>query len=151
MDWIVIDGVAPWDGRYELDLNEQPLTTREWGWAKRYAGVLPVMVDENTLTDPEMITLLAIVALRRNGKVEINDVPDLWERLQDVPFGSTITFEGGPVDEDDAGPPPQKTDSRANSNGEGSPTDSETQVLRPSPTGSPPWATSGSDPVTSGT
>ena len=30
-NWITLTGVKPYDGRYELDLDEQPLTMREWG------------------------------------------------------------------------------------------------------------------------
>jgi len=153
MNWLIVTGLAPYDGRYELDINAQPLTTREWGWAKRYAGYLPITLDEDTFTDPEMIAVLALVALRRNGKIDTAEVPGLWERLQDAPFGSTIGLEPGAADEDeedDAGPPPPRTGSSSSSNGEGSTTGSESSEPPPSPTGSPPWATSVSDPVTLG-
>lgn len=151
MDWITITGLVPWDGRYELDLNAQPLTTREWGWAKRYAGYLPVNLDENTFTDPEMIAVLAIIALRRNGKLEVADVPDLWERFQDAPFGATVAWEAGPAEEDaDESPPPGSSDERPSSNGLSSPTDSENSERHQSLTGSPAWGTSRSVPATSG-
>jgi hypothetical protein len=150
-DYITIAGVKPYDGRYELDITGQPLTTREWGWVKRYANYLPLTVDENTFTDPEMIAVLAIVALRRSDKIQLGDVPDLWERFQDAPFGSTIGFEPGATeeDDDDGNPPPGSSDARPSSNGEGSPTSSETSEQHQSPTGPLLSATSGSDLVTS--
>ena len=96
MDWITISGLKPYDGRYELDINQQPLTTREWGWAKRYAGYLPVNLDQETFTGPEMIAGLAIVALGRNSKIEATEGAARGERLQDAPFGATVGWEAGP-------------------------------------------------------
>ena len=46
MDWLTIKGVPPWDGRYEFDLEDRELTTREWGWIKRWSGYLPLTVAE---------------------------------------------------------------------------------------------------------
>ena len=74
MDYIVVEGVRPYDGRYEFDLAGQELTTREWGWIKRLSGYLPLTVEEG-LSDPELIVVFAVIALRRAGKVEPKDVP----------------------------------------------------------------------------
>jgi hypothetical protein len=150
-DYITIAGVKPYDGRYELDLNGQALTTREWGWAKRYAGYLPLTIDAGAFADPEMVSVLAIVALHRAGKLEPPAVPDLWERFQDAPFGDTITFEAGPADQedDDGSPPPGSSDVRPSSNGDDSPTSSETSEQPPSRIGRPRSDTSGSGLVTS--
>ena len=41
MDYLTIEGVAPYDGRYEFDLRDRPFTVREWGWIKRHSGYLP--------------------------------------------------------------------------------------------------------------
>jgi len=147
-DWITIKDVPPYDGRYPLDLLEQDLTTREWGWIKRYAGYLPVTLDADTFfADPEVIAVLALVALRRNNKIDIRDIPAVWERVQDAPFGTTIVWEGEPAAEDDADPPPPSSDASSNTNGPSSRTESETLVLPPSPSGPPPSDTSAS-PVT---
>jgi hypothetical protein len=137
MDTVTLAGLKPFDGSYEIDLAAQPITQREWGWVKRYA-------------DPQMVGVLAMMALHRNGKVETRDVPGLWERLEDAPFGATVTYEPGPV-EDDADPPPPSSDARPSSNGADTSKSSETQEQPPSRTGPPPSATSGSDLVTSAT
>ena len=148
-DWLTVTGMRPYDGRYELDLHHAPLTTREWGWIKRHAGYLPATMDENTFTDPEVITVLAIVAMRRAGTIETGQVADLWDRFADAPFGSTITLEAGQPDNDDdegdAGPPPESSSSRPNINGASSQTGSDRSDGPPKRTGSPPSDTSPSD------
>ena len=74
MDYIVIEGVPPYDGRYEFDLEGRELTTREWGWIKRHSGYLPLTIEDG-FTDPELVTVFAAIALRRAGKVEAREVP----------------------------------------------------------------------------
>ena len=126
MDYIVVEGVRPYDGRYEFDLEGSPLTTREWGWIKRLSGYLPLTVDEGA-RDPELIVVFAVIALRRAGKVEPRDVPAVFETLSDAPFGSTVTMETDVVEEEDkpSPPPPSSTSSDATS-GPSSPKSSET-------------------------
>ena len=120
MDFIVVEGVRPYDGRYEFDLAGQELTTREWGWIKRLSGYLPLTVEEG-LSDPELIVVFAAIALRRAGKVEPKDVPATFERLSDAPFGAAITMEtdqSEEVEEETAKrnpPPPSSTSSDATS------------------------------------
>ena len=46
MDWLVIESVNPYDGRYEFDLAGDQFTTREWGWVKRLAGYLPDNLED---------------------------------------------------------------------------------------------------------
>jgi hypothetical protein len=151
MDWFTITGARPYDGRYELDFAAQGFTMRETGWLKRFAGYIPATMDENTYSDPEFVGVLAIIALWRNGRIEATDAPLIWERFQDLPTGDTFRWDPGPVEaeEDDAGPPPQETGASSSSNGEGSRSTSETLVLPPSRTGSPPSDTSRSVPATS--
>lgn len=147
-NWITLTGVKPYDGRYELDLDEQPLTMREWGWIKRHAGYLPVTLTGESFTDPELITMLAIVAMHRSGTVTNAQVPELWDRFQDVPFGSTVTLETDETEdaEDDAGPPPEGKSAKRSSNGASSANGSETQEDPPRSTGSPASVTSESAP-----
>jgi hypothetical protein len=147
-DYITITGLRPYDGRYELDLDGQPLTTREWGWIKRHAGYLPLTLDENSFADPELVSVLAAIAARRAGTVEARDIPDLVDRLADAPFGSTITLEAGDT-EGDADPPPESTASKPNTNGDSSPTGSDSSDAPRSRTGSPASDISASVPVTS--
>ena len=145
-NWITLSGVKPYDGRYELDLDEQPLTMREWGWIKRHAGYLPITLTGESFTDPELITMLAIVAMHRAGTVTTTQVPELWDRFQDVPFGSTVTLETDETEEDDAGPPPSGKSAKPSSNGASSPNGSETPAGPPRSTGSPASVTSESVP-----
>ena len=74
MDYIVVEGVRPYDGRYEFDIAGQELTTREWGWIKRLSGYLPLTVEEG-FSDPELVTVFAAIALRRAGKITVQEVP----------------------------------------------------------------------------
>ena len=92
VDWLILEHVPPYDGRYEWDLEGRELTTREWGWIKRLAGYLPLNIEDG-LGDPELIAVFAAIALRRAGKVETNEVPRAFEYLSDAPFdGSAITL-----------------------------------------------------------
>ena len=130
MDFIVVEGVKPWDGRYEFDLAGRELTTREWGWIKRLSGYLPLTVEEG-LSDPELIVVFAAIALHRAGKVESREVPDVFDRLSDAPFGSAITMETD-VEEvaEEANPPPPSESSSSNGDtfGPDSTTNSETSA-----------------------
>ena len=116
MDYITIDGVPPYDGRWEWDLEGRELTTREWGWIKRLSGYLPLNIEEG-LGDPELVIVFAAIALRRAGKVEPKDVPQVFERLSDAPFGERITLETDLVEEDDASPPPSSSSLNGDASG----------------------------------
>jgi hypothetical protein len=151
-DWVTVTGVRPYDGRYEIDILEQPLTTREWGWIKKHAGYLPATLGEDWLGDPEFIAVLAVIALRRNDRIENREVPAVLEKFQDAPFGTAITIEVGERDEvyeGDAGPPPSRTSSNGSSTGHGSTTITETSESPPAPTGPLPLGISESDPAMS--
>ena len=142
MDYIVVEGVRPYDGRYEFDLAGQELTTREWGWIKRLSGYLPLTVEEG-LSDPELIVVFAVIALRRAGKVEPKDVPQVFEQLADAPFGSAITMETDVEEEaEEKRPPPPSSTSSGATSGPSSEKSSETLVLPPKRSGTPASATS---------
>jgi hypothetical protein len=150
-DWITITGVAPWDGRYEFDVDEQPLTTREWAWIKKHAGYLPLTLTADALADPEFVIVEAVIALHRAGKITTTDVPDLVERFQDVDPFATLTYERGATVEDDAGPPPESSDVRPSTNGASSATGSASLADPLTPTGHPRSDTSPSAPAMSET
>lgn len=119
MDYIVVQGVPPFDGRYELVLGEG-LTTREWGWIKRLAGYLPLAVDDNAIGDPEFICVLVAIALRRAGKVEAAEVPAVFEQLADAPPLASFTIEAGEDEESEAAqasPPAQNSSENGGSFG----------------------------------
>ena len=142
MDYIVVEGVRPYDGRYEFDLTTRELTTREWGWIKRLSGYLPLTVEEG-LSDPELIVVFACIALHRAGKVEAREVPDVFETLSDAPFGSAITMETEAVEEaDEPSPPAPRSTSNGDTSGPDSKTNSETSPTVPRVSGMPVLATS---------
>jgi hypothetical protein len=147
-DYVNITGVPPWDGRYELDLDGQPLTTTEWGWVKRRAGYLPLTLTGEAFADPELIAVLAAIAVRRAGTLEPREVEGFIDRLFDAPFGNTITLEAGDT-AGDADPPPESNAAKLSSNGASSTNGSESSAILPPPTGVPASATSASAPPTS--
>jgi hypothetical protein len=143
-DQITITGVAPYDGRYELDITGQPLTTREWGWVKRHAGYLPLTMDTSSFADPEFVIVEAVIALHRAGRIQPAEVAALVERFQDIDPFTAITYQAGEP-EGDADPPPRSSDVKPSSNGDSSTTGSATSDSIPTATGPPPSDTSLSD------
>lgn len=149
---MILDGIKPYDGRYELDIDGQPLTTTEWGWIKRRAGYLPLTLTGEAFADPELIAVLAVIAVRRAGTIEAREVDALMDRIFDAPFGATVTLEPGATDDEgDAGPPPSSSDVRLSTNGASSPNGSESSDSPATPTGVPPSDTSPSAPQMSAT
>lgn len=139
MDYVVIEGVRPWDGRYEFDISSSPLTTREWGWIKRLSGYMPLTLDEGFQGgDPELFTVLAMVALYRAGKIDQREVPETYERFVDEALETKIRFEfGTPASEADEGPLPPSSNGSDVSSGPASRRSSETSPAPPSPSGTP--------------
>jgi hypothetical protein len=152
-NWIVIEGVKPWDGRYELDLDDQDLTTREWGWVKRFADHYPTTFQDGLdRADMELICTIGMIALWRAGKFQAPQAAELWERLIDAPAESLIQLERGEPageEETDAGPPARSSSSSSSINGDGSRTSSERSDATREPTGTRGSATSASDRQTS--
>ena len=118
MDYILIEGIRPYDGRWEFDLEGRELTTREWGWIKRLSGYLPLTIEEG-LSDPELIVAFAVIALRRAGKVEPKRRSgQAFERLSDAPFGAAITMETDVEKEEvEVSPPPESSTSSGGTSG----------------------------------
>jgi hypothetical protein len=149
-DQIVITNVPPYDGRYDFDLEQRELSTREWGWIKRLAGYLPLELnDEQKWGDPELVTVFAVIALRRAGRIEAREVPRVFELLADAPFdGAAIQYETEPVEEDDAGPPASSSNGSTAASGPSLSESSETSPPSPPASGTPASATSPSAPST---
>lgn len=150
---IVLSGVRPYDGTYSLDFADD-LTTREFGWIKRLSGYLPLQLEDAVEGgDPEFVCVLAAIALHRAGRVDAREVPQLFERLVDAPFGSTIRVNlDETVDEDEGdADPPENSNGSGSISGPDSPTSSETsQPVIPHVSGTRDSATSASDRSTSG-
>lgn len=118
---LTIQGVRPWDGTYDFDVAE--FTTREWGWIKRFAGYLPGDVEKGFEgADPELISVFAVIALRRAGRIDVGEAAHVYDRFADAPFGAAVRLVGDTIDadeagDDDAGPPPQSSPANESSSG----------------------------------
>jgi hypothetical protein len=152
MTQLVIDGVKPWDGRYEFATPDL-WTTREWGFVKRLSGYLPLTIEDGFKGgDPELFAVMAVIMLQRAGKISAAEVPELFtDRFADVPFGATIRIEtdDDEQEETDAGPPAGSADSSSNGSGDSSKTSSESSEPDPSSSGTPASATSESPRIRS--
>ena len=120
MDAIVITGVQPFDGSYDLDLDTSPLTTLEWRWIKQTAGYFPVTISNGfDVSDPDLIVALAVIGMHRAGKIRKEDALRTAEQLADVPVdGASIVFRAGEV-EDDARPPEPSVSTSSSPTGSG--------------------------------
>lgn len=157
MDWLVIEGVSPYDGRYPFDVGDDAeLTRREWQWIKRLSGYMPLTIEEGLQGgDPDLFTVFALIALRRAGKIETADVQAVFERFLDTAAGTTIRLEPGTAaaesEENDAVDPPAGSSTGNDaSSGDGSTTSSATSPGRPNHVGIPGSATSTLPPARSG-
>ena len=150
MPWVVIEGAKPWDGRYRLDLGDD-FSTHEWGWIKRLSGYMPLTVDDGyDGGDPELFAALAVIAIRRAGRIDWDGARAVFDRIGEGPFGSTCRLEPD-EGEDDAGPPERSSSANGSTSGEGSLAKSERSDGPPSHSGAPVSATSESRPAWSAT
>jgi hypothetical protein len=154
MDYLIIEGVKPYNGRYEFNLDGQEFTTREWGWIKRFSSYLPLTAaDGFANNDAELMCALAVIMLRRAGRISTEDVPSVYETLADAPFTAALRWETSPTDDatgDDLVDPTASSNGNTGSSGTASATSSETSDNPSSPTGMPGSAISVSGPPTSG-
>jgi hypothetical protein len=154
MDYIVIAGVKPYDGRYELDLEGSGFTTREWGFIKRLSGYLPLTITDGLKGgDAELFSVFAVIALRRAGKIEQADVQGVFDRIADADFGSAVTLETDQTDQEeeaDAGPPPASSTGNGSSSGTGGRTSSGISTSTLPATGDPDSGFSEFDLIRSG-
>jgi hypothetical protein len=72
-------------GDYQLDLDDEPLTTLEWRWVKKISGYLPATIGEGVRGgDPDVNVALATIALVRAGRVVEGDALGCADRLARV-------------------------------------------------------------------
>ena len=109
---IVITGIPPYDGDYELD-SDRAFNAREWRWIKKVSGYMPLTVSEGFEGgDPDLFVALAIIAMAREGRVTKDEGLRVADVLAEAPFdGAAITMVGDePVEADeiplDLTPPP---------------------------------------------
>jgi len=141
MDWVVVEGVKPWEGRYELPLDEFEFTTREWGWIRRWTGYRPAdVLDAMKGADAELLAALAVIALQRAGKVTREDAGGMFDRFVDENFGSFTLTSDDPVEEPLDPPLPASSNGSETLSGDATRNGSASPETPPS--GSPVSATS---------
>lgn len=146
---LTLRGVAPYDGRYDIDLAESEFTNREWGWIKRFSGYLPATFDDAVRGgDAEFWCVFALILLHRQHRITKADVAEVFELLQDAPYAA-VAVEIDVHDEGDAGPPPRSSNGNEPTAGPFSSASSDSPATPQSPTGTPGSGTSVSVPVTS--
>ena len=118
---IVVKGVPPYDGEYELD-TDRAFSTREWHWIKKIAGYMPLTVGEGFAGgDPELFVAVAVIAMCRSGKIRREDALQVAEHIAEAPYElTTITLVGGAQEEAEDELPPGLTSGHAGSSGSGS-------------------------------
>lgn len=153
MIWVVIEQPPLWAGRWELDLEHNDLTIRELGWIKKLSGYLPIEMSQGLAGgDAELFAAYAIIGMVRAGKISNAEVPEVFEQLLDVPYGSAIRIEDDEeAVEDDASPPPFSSSGDTSSSGTGSSESSGSSVDHPNGSGTPGSVSLESVPVSSGT
>ncbi len=123
---IVVEGARPYDGRYPLI----PFNRYEQGQIRRLAGWMPLQYGEALEGgDAEFIAVLAVLSMKRAGRVEEADVPDTFRRILNID-GAEITLAETADDrereEEPAGPPPLSSSLNSDTSGPGSSRSSET-------------------------
>lgn len=84
MSRVVIRGMKPWDGEYDLETN-RPFNAREWRWVKKISGYMPLTLKEGFEGgDPDLYLALAVIALCRAGKIEREQGLELAEELSEA-------------------------------------------------------------------
>jgi hypothetical protein len=108
---IIIQGIKPYDGEYDL-VTDRAFNAREWRCIKKVSGYMPLTVSDGFAGgDPDLFVALAVVAMTRQGKVERDDMLRVADELAEAPFdGASITMVGDEVADDDlpleSTPPP---------------------------------------------
>ena len=99
---IIINGIRPWDGDYDLQ-TDRAFNAREWQLIKRQSGYLPLTVKDGFAGgDPNLMVALAVIALCRAGKIDRDQGPAILEQFSEIPFdNAAITLVGDEVAPDE--------------------------------------------------
>ena len=101
---MVIQGIRPWDGEYELD-EDRAFNTREWSWIKKTSGYMPLTISDGFGGgDPSLFVALAVIAMCRTGKIDRESGLRVAEELAEAPFDGAAISMVGDVSEDDPSP-----------------------------------------------
>lgn len=105
MAQVIIEGIRPYDGEYELD-KDRAFNGREWRWVKKISGYLPLTLRDGFVNaDPDLYIAIAVIALCRAGKIDRDQGLEVADEISEAPFDyAAIRIVGDKV-EDDADPP----------------------------------------------
>jgi len=103
---IIISNIPPYDGEYELDLD-QALSTREWRWVKQISegGIKLGQLDEDALADPDFVVALAVIAMHRANKIPREKVLEVADTIADAPLDDAHISLVAPSEEEEEVPP----------------------------------------------
>ena len=135
---IVVKGMKPWDGEYELD-TDRAFSSREWHWIKKVSGYLPLTVREGFAgQDPDLYVALALIAMCRNGRIQRDDWQRVAEQMAEAPFDAqSITLVGPAEAEVDDDIPPVLTSEPAGSSPTSSLENNSSEKPNPNSSGEP--------------
>lgn len=118
---ITINGVPPYDGAYDVDMN---FTNRDWHTIKQIAGVTAGEFQDAVLRkDLDLVIAIAVNTLRRTGRPV--DLDALWDSeagriiLEDVETEEDAVPPPQPSGHSNGKPLEQTTSSGASGNGTG--------------------------------
>ncbi len=98
---ITLQGLLQFDGVYELDFLEAPLTNRELHWIKEIAGVrLGEFEGAAEAGDNDLLVAFSVIGLSRAGKIDKNQFATITDYLWDAE-GGKITAEEVEEEEDE--------------------------------------------------
>lgn len=143
MRGVTIEGSRRHDGDHELALGL--MTPRDYGLIKRLTGYMPADVPDGIGGyDLELVCAIAVVALRKNGRVAGDDgdteARQVYDELIDMTPPNRVRLDLGEDEEageDDAGPPLTSSAESGDTPGPDSKTSSETSPTRPGHGGTP--------------
>src|SRR5262252_5063885 len=108
MDRVIVSGIPPFDGEFELDLSTRVFSTLEWRWIKKISGYLPLTIQQGLEGgDPDIFVVMAVIALYRAGKIQREQAYMAADALAEPPCdGSAIQiFVGESEQPGDVRPP----------------------------------------------
>lgn len=141
MQSIEITGFRPYDGRYDLI----PFNRYEQGQIRRLTGWMPLQYEEALAGgDAEFIAALAVLAMKRQGAIEKEEVAATFERILDMDDAEIRLISEPEKDEDaESRPPDESSSSSGDTSTLGSSKSSETSETTPEVNGTDGSAISG--------
>jgi hypothetical protein len=137
---IEIKGARTFDGRYPLiQFNRY-----EQGQIRRLSGWMPLQYEEALAGgDAEFIAALAVLAMKRKGRIEREEVAETYEEILDID-GAEIRLIGDAEEEsNEPRPPTENSNSSSDISTPDSRRSSETSATTPKDNGTDDSATSG--------